>query len=587
MEQNKLSHKDHIAVFITACICLGLFCVYAFSGHKLFFATNDDVMLKAILTGDITGKPDAHLIYVMYPLGWILKNLYTAFGRIPWYDLFITGIHLAAYFLVMIRTGCVFGQRKRERILYTASAGLVFLTIDFPYFIWHQYTSLAATLAAVSLYYYLTAKKDENGLKIGEQIVIGLFFILSLWLRKQALIMALPLFALALLFRFNGKIKPKKLVLPVVLLAVGIISVCVEKGAYSSAEWQKFLSYNANRTDVYDYYLLPSYQENVQKYNDLGIYENDMYPLGEWDLGLFPGYQEKNMEKLATLSGDAWKDLHYQKWEIKHTLKSVWNLIVHQDIQPIGRILTALTILSVPALLVLKRKKAALMVLLGVLYEGVFVTYFVFRTRFPERVSYGLYLLEFFFIVGIWFGSFVNDPVKKERKKRKFLPPLAAFIFFFMVGVLTVRLIMFSGPYTKYVNKTNEWKTANTYFAAHSDNIYFLKTASFGSYGEEMFTGNTYEGGNILRMGSWIMGSPLYGKKVSSLALTEDVWEALPVQENVYYVQDSVVPTDWLEAFYDEDTGVKAQKTVVSAEEAVPLGDDKTMTIVSVKTEGE
>jgi len=155
------------------------------------------------------------------------------------------------------------------------------------------------------------------------------------------------------------------------------------------------------------------------------------------------------------------------------------------------------------------------------------------------------------------------------------------------VGVLTVRLIMFSGQYTKYVNKTNEWKAANTYFAAHPDNVYFLKTASFGSYGEEMFTRNTYEGGNILRMGSWIMGSPLYEKKVSSLALTEDVWKALPVQENVYYVQDSVVSTDWLEAFYDEDTGVKAQKTVVSAEEAVPLGDDKTMTIVSVKTEGE
>ena len=83
------------------------------------------------------------------------------------------------------------------------------------------------------------------------------------------------------------------------------------------------------------------------------------------------------------------------------------------------------------------------------------------------------------------------------------------------------------------------------------------------------------------------MGCLLYEKKVSSLALTEDVWEALPVQENVYYVQDSVVSTDWLEAFYDEDTGVKAQKTVVSAEEAVPLGDDKTMTIVSVKSEGE
>ena len=581
MEKTGSSRKENTVLFFTAFVCLGLICLYVFAGHKLFFATNDDVMLKAILTGDITGSPDAHLIYVMYPLGWLLKSLYTINAKVPWYDGFITVLHLAVYFLVMFRTGRIFASRKiGERILLTVLAGVVIFTIDFPYLIWHQYTSLAATVAAVSLYFYLTAEKREEGLHAGEQIVIGLFLLLSLWLRKQVFIMALPLLGLAFLLRLSGKFKAKRLILPGVLAVLIALSFLAEKKAYSSDEWQEFLAYNTYRTDVYDYYLLPPYEENVQEYTNLGIDEKDMFPLAEWDLGLFPGYQKENMKGMAELSGNAWKNLHYQKWEIKHTLKNVLNLILHQDIQPIGWILTAVTVLSIPGLFILKKKKAAFMVILSVLYEGAFVTYFTFRGRFPERVSYGLYLLEFIFIAGVWIHCLTNVGQTEESKRKNILPAVSIALLAVMAVVLVIRIVGFGKQYKQYVNKTDEWNTANTYFASHPENVYYVKTSSFASYGEEMFKESTYEGNNFLRIGSWIMGSPLYEKKVSALSLSGESSKALYKDANTYYVQDAVVGTTWLETFYADES------PVITEEETVPLGEQKSMTVVSLKTEG-
>ena len=55
--------------------------------------TNDDVLLRSIVSGTFTGMPDAHLIYIMYPLGLILKALYQLSPNVPWYDGFMIGLH--------------------------------------------------------------------------------------------------------------------------------------------------------------------------------------------------------------------------------------------------------------------------------------------------------------------------------------------------------------------------------------------------------------------------------------------------------------------------------------------------------------
>ena len=70
-------------------IGLGLALAYMFVLSHCFdfcYASNDDVWLKAIASGSITGFPDGHLIYIMYPLGGFLAFLYGLKPNVAWYD---------------------------------------------------------------------------------------------------------------------------------------------------------------------------------------------------------------------------------------------------------------------------------------------------------------------------------------------------------------------------------------------------------------------------------------------------------------------------------------------------------------------
>ena len=182
----------------------------------------------------------------------------------------------------------------------------------------------------------------------------------------------------------------KWFIFPSVIIVIALLSVLADKLAYSGEEWKSFFAYNDARTDVYDYYGFPDYGEYTDEYEALGIKESDLYPLGEWDLALFENCRKDSMQGMADFTGSVWKSIHYQKWEIRHTALNVFNLIIFQDVQPIGWILAIVSVLAPVLLFIAKRRKAAVIILFALLYEGAFVTYFVFRTRFPERVSYGL-----------------------------------------------------------------------------------------------------------------------------------------------------------------------------------------------------
>lgn len=610
-KQNGEKNSIPLTVLICAIVFTAFIGILTFVCFPPFLATNDDVMLKAIVSGEITGSPEAHLIYIMYPLGLILKLFYSITKAVPWYDFFMMGIHLAAYVLLMIRVGEVvidldknihFGlngnaSRKVNNqvpgkvgrfapALVSIAGGLLFLIVDYKYLVLHQYTSLAATLVAVALFYVLTARIKDGALSLKDCIIVGILLILTLWMRKQVFIMAVPLFVLAVVYRvlegFSKKSHSSKgekgtednqsnvqvdsqeslrecdsgktdrqnhmkwLIFPAVIVAVVLLSILTDELAYSGEEWKSFLAYNDARTDVYDYYGFPNYGEYTEEYDALGIKESDLYPLGEWDLALFEDCKKDSMQELADFTGSVWKNIHYQKWEIRHTAVNVLNLIIFQDVQPIGWILAVVSVLSPVLLFIMKRRKAAVVILFALLYEGAFVTYFVFRTRFPERVSYGLYLMIFAFILAVVLREL--EGILKENHIQKIMRavPIAIIVILTISAIIRIRL--FQPTYEETRLQALNWEECNSYFANHPEKVYYLKTATFAPFGEKMFKSSTFEEGNILRMGTWIMGSPLYDAQLGSRG--NKPWEAIVTDDNVYYVQDPAIDTEWIVNFY-------------------------------------
>ena len=416
--------------------------------------------------------------------------------------------------------------------------------------------------------------------------------------------MAVPLFVLAVLFRLlegfskkphessREKHFPKWVLFAAVIVALVLLSVLADKLAYSGEEWKSFFAYNDARTDVYDYYGFPDYGEYTDEYEALGIKESDLYPLGEWDLALFENCRKDSM---ADFTGSVWKSIHYQKWEIRHTALNVFNLIIFQDVQPIGWILAIVSVLAPVLLFIAKRRNAAVIILFALLYEGAFVTYFVFRTRFPERVSYGLYLMVFAFVLAIVLqeleGVLKENRVVKavlankkgtedssaaenrtdenstsektediteddaDESERAFINrvgiimrvvPIAIIVILTVSAIIRIRL--FQPTYEETRLQALNWEECNSYFANHPEKVYYLKTATFAPFGEKMFKTSTFEEGNILRMGTWIMGSPLYDAQLRTRG--NKPWEAIVTDEKIYYVQDPAIDTEWIINFY-------------------------------------
>lgn len=587
-KQNGKTNSIPMTVLISAIVFTALIGILTFVCFPPYLATNDDVMLKAIVSGEITGSPEAHLIYIMYPLGLILKLFYSITKAVPWYDFFMMGIHLATYVLLMIRVGEVVIDLNNRfaPALVSIAGGLLFLIVDYKYLVLHQYTSLAATLVAVALFYVLTARIKDGALSLKDCIIVGILLIMTLWMRKQVFIMSVPLFVLAVVYRvlegFSKKSHSTKgekdtednqsnvqvvsqeslrecdsgktdrqnhmkwLIFPTVIIALVLLSILADKLAYSGEEWKSFLAYNDARTDVYDYYGFPNYGEYTEEYDALGIKESDLYPLGEWDLALFENCKKDSMQEMADFTGSVWKSIHYQKWEIRHTAVNVLSLIIFQDVQPIGWILAVVSVLAPVLLFIAKRRKAAVVILFALLYEGAFVTYFVFRTRFPERVSYGLYLMIFAFILAVVLREL--EGILKENRIQKIMRvvPIAIIVILTVSAIIRIRL--FQPTYEETRLQALNWEECNSYFANHSEKVYYLKTATFAPFGEKMFKTSTFEEGNILRMGTWIMGSPLYDAQLRTRG--NKPWEAIVTDEKIYYVQDPAIDTEWIVNFY-------------------------------------
>ena len=53
-----------------------------------YYDLNDDTMIKDILSGAYTGKPNGFCIQMLYPLGWFIALFYRAIPTVAWYGLF-------------------------------------------------------------------------------------------------------------------------------------------------------------------------------------------------------------------------------------------------------------------------------------------------------------------------------------------------------------------------------------------------------------------------------------------------------------------------------------------------------------------
>ena len=370
-------------VYVLLCVCL----------LPTPYYTNDQVLMRDIASGVYTGTPDAHLIYIMYPLGLIFKGLYSLTGAVKWYDIFMYLVYPVSYYLLTYKLFRTF-DRLWAKLLCGVSALVCFFSVGAHFYVQNEYTLDAGILAAIGILYFFPWHEEtrrENAFRI---IVVIVEFTFALWLRKNVFLLSLPIVAFAALFLVIRGTKIRELLKPIVtVIVIFFVSIGIDTLAYSSPEWKYFTEFNDARTLVFDYYWFPEYYENEELYKKLNITVEEYNSISE-GLGLIDDLNAESLKMLAGINEGKRVPIYYQKGIlVDNLIKEIKSAVK----QPIGAVILILAVLLTAKIFIQKQGKKSLLLLelplLTVIYVCAVIVYFSYLDRFPERVSLGLYYM--------------------------------------------------------------------------------------------------------------------------------------------------------------------------------------------------
>ncbi len=560
--------KEILILLISFCLVAILAAVWDLLAP--FQIDNDNIYLKTIISGEMTGKSEPHMLHISVVSGFLLSIFYTVFGNgIPWFGLFLC-LSMAFPMTAML----YFSLRKCSKAYQYVTTGLFFVliycTFFYRYFAKTQFTLATgmAGAAALILFYFISFDKSFR-----ETLLQSIpFWIVSLWsfaIRDKAFIMLFPFLGLIILRKLITS-KDKKTVVKlsftvVVFIVVIAVAALVNKAAYSNDEWKEYREYNTLRVAMIDYNGLPDYDTNRDLYDECGItrssYEAFLY---HYNIILDENINRDTMEKLADASRNADPDLNKGFFErVADTVKtSVKRSVFEYEDRPLN-ILVFAVFLFTALMLILKRKYKGLPDVLIVFAAGAFdMFYLVWNGRYPFRVTQivfiaGLVLLFAIIVENeLWVLERKKDPEKDDAAGRKIFNPAFAV---FIIAILAVSL-RFGLPVTikefKQAKATDEYSICfeelEDYLESHKENFYLFDMSHLYycedtlAFGKEPFE-------NYVYMGSWMVNSPWYKHKLEENGI-KNVGADLIEKDNFYiiYQQVDFDTREFLDYYFDE-----------------------------------
>lgn len=531
------------------------------------FISNDDIYIRAILSGDLTGTSDAHVVYILYPLAWIFAGLYKINQGINWYGGFIVGIHFLCWGIVILRIVLLADTKWRQIRNFFITYFVLFI-LDLQWLIFSQYTALAGIIGCTAIICIVTIKNES---KWTEYILPMALLTISFLLRIEAALMCIPFlfsfFIFKILYYYEVKKKDiSKKIFKNSLIFFLVLSILfgglfgIHKLAYQSNEWQQYSEYNKYRTEVYDYYLFPDYEGNEEFYNAIDIPKSEMYIIISANLDL-----DRN------ISTDTMKAIYEKSKEIKDSSIKVIDiprriLFDYLDtFDEANRELIAIYLLygALIMLIVLKKKNS---LWIGVAFvfsiRSALRSYLFYIERFPERVTSPLAFLEFAVLGGIILIILreTRDGKSFEKKNSK-----VSIIGIFIIGMFM--LLLLADVYKENLDKNIEIKKESTwtenlfpYLNENKNNVYLLEVCSIAAMKAPVFGENNEFPNNAINLGGWMQNSPLLEQQYLNIYGAEYGGEIF-FADNTYIVQRSDLSIAWIEEFYNgKGNSIEAQE---------------------------
>lgn len=565
------SRREQVVLSTVSVVSIVLF--FMFLHNKApFMLTNDNYYLRSIASGEMLGKPEAHLYHMGIVSGFPISLLYRLFPYVSWFGAAICASVGAVLAVVLYKI-----LQSCKRIWMQIAVYLIFFLAVYAFLglhIWEpQYTTVTgiAGCGGVFLLFLYKPKEGNFFAKLLSCIPFLLFFVWSCGMRRKAFFMLLPFVGMifvAHVLDYGRKILPAAAAFICVIAAV----LGADRLAYISNEWREFRIYNDNREVIYDFNGFPDYDKYEEVYEELGIARSSYEAAAfHYNVLLDESINAEAMRRLAEISE---QERIVNRPDFMTKIRQIAEefferqLLSYMD-RPLN-ILVFFLYAFVFVTALAERKFRCLRDLAFVVIARMFDwIYLLYYGRDPARVTQIIYVAELVVLLGLIIkydlagaGRAMDDPDRAEKAKKniKGMPILMDGKLFVLVIGVTALCFRFGIPKAEGVKgEVKSWETASetyremmAYFSAHPDRIYFFDM-NLLYYMEEAMEGNDPPVSNYVYMGSWMPHSPWYARKFEEWGIADPA-EALIEDERVYLVYHVTEGSDYgfLSDYYEE-----------------------------------
>jgi len=218
--------SEHTYYFLAFLLLSSYYIFYGLSS----LGTNDDWALQNLLVAkDVYGT-----LIMSYPLAYVVSNLYDLFPSIQWYSLLLSSVLLLNVYLASLYI------EKNDSIILKIL--LFFLTALFMIYIWLNITITILTIITMTSALALVRKNLLYS--------FALIFLASL-LRLEMMFIFLPFFLVGFfILRTNLTFEKKEIVGFIVLIALIVASIYVQKQDKAYTDWLLFNKARASTADI-------------------------------------------------------------------------------------------------------------------------------------------------------------------------------------------------------------------------------------------------------------------------------------------------------------------------------------------------
>lgn len=566
--------------FIGAALLILVILIVTGIRYDYYFDLNDDVLMKDILSGVYTGTPEGHNIQMLWLVSAFISVFYRIIRGLPWYGLFLCACHYGSLFLIVHRS-LSFCHRWTGKLMLLLTEGVLIIGLFLDHLVSAQYTVTCTMLAGSAAFLFLTTDitlpaKDFLKKNTGTVLLVFLAYLI----RSEMLLLVLPLICAAGVIKWGceKKIFIKEnfikylTVIGAILLGI-LIGQVSHRIAYGSVAWRTFTEYFNNRTELYDFQVLPDYEEHQAFYTSVGLTESERELLDNYNFGLDEEIDEKLLGEIAKYASRCRSEAMPFTERLRNALGNYvrrtlygpshnesdypWNLVIL-----FSYLTVFLTAMSIPG------KKPGIRFFrifwkLGFLgaVRTVLWLWLIMRDRVPVRISHSMYLMELCILAALFL---LQCKELSEQRQDLFqqLPALLGVLYLLLGMVILPSSIALTDRDVEAKAENNvRYDALYRYLREQKDNFYFIDVYSSVAYTEKMFVNVDNSLANYDIMGGWACKSPLWRKKLSAFGI-ENMEEALTDRSDVYYVQEKGADTGWLSEYY-EDHGDPISLTLV------------------------